>query len=105
MLANEGFGTLEYEFLNSTNVSSKSTVKVIDNNEEMKRYKVAVKGDVDANGRITVTDVLETARAALKARTFDDIEFIAADLDESERITVTEVLEMATRALGQGGSI
>ena len=105
MLANEGFGTLEYEFLNSTNVSSKSTVKVVDNNEEMKRYKVAVKGDVDANGRITVTDVLETARAALKARTFDDIEFIAADLDESERITVTDVLEMATRALGQGGSI
>ena len=105
ILANEGFGILKYNFNNLANVATKSLVTVTENDEVMKKYTVVVKGDVDSNGRITVTDVLETAHAALKSRTFDEFEFIAADLDYSNRITVTDVLEIANRALAQGGSI
>lgn len=105
LLANEGFGVLNFKISTKNNVGTKSVVQVLNNDVEMKKYTVVVKGDVDSNGRITVTDVLETASAALQAKTFDDIEFIAADLDDSERITVTDVLEIANRALVQGGSI
>ena len=105
LLANEGFGVLNFKILSQTNVGTKSLVQVLNNETEMKKYTIVVKGDIDGNGRITVSDVLETASAALQAKSFDEIEFIAADLDNSERITVTDVLEIASRALAQGGSI
>ena len=105
VLANEGVGILNFKFLTETNVGTKSVVQVLNNDTEMKKYTVVVKGDVDANARITVTDVIETAYYSLNARTFDDVEFIAADLDNNEKVTVTDVLEIATKALMQGGSI
>ena len=105
VLANEGVGILNFKFLTETNVGTKSVVQVLNNDTEMKKYTVVVKGDVDANARITVTDVIETAYYSLNARTFNDIEFIAADLDNNEKVTVTDVLEIATKALMQGGSI
>ncbi len=102
LLANQNSGTLGFDFLNSQVVGTKSRVNVLENNIIMKNYVVVVKGDIDANARITITDAIEAAYYSLNARTFDKYELIAADLDENDNITITDAWEIARKALEQG---
>lgn len=98
VLANN-VGILGFDIKTTLNVGTSSKITVKEAEELKKEYVVILKGDVDGNGRITVTDVVKTAYAALGENIFNEFETIAADIDENARVTVTDVVKIAYRAL------
>lgn len=100
-----GIGTIELVLGNYNNVPNKTDINIIDANEIKNSYKVIVKGDVNGNANITITDAIEAAYYSLNAKTLDEYEIIAADLNNSNTITITDVYLIAKMALEQGGNI
>ena len=98
VLANNA-GILGFDIKTTLNVGTNSKITVKEAEELKKEYLIILKGDVDGNGRITVTDVVKTAYAALGENIFNEFETIAADIDENARVTVTDVVKIAYRAL------
>lgn len=92
-------GILGFDIKTTLNVGTNSKITVKEAEELKKEYVIILKGDVDGNGRVTVTDVVKTAYAALGENIFDEFETIAADIDENSRVTVTDVVKIAYRAL------
>ena len=97
-LANN-FGTLTFELGNYEYVPNKAIVRVTDNNAARKEYRVIVKGDVNNNGAITVTDVVKAAYYSLEVIELDEYEVMAADINNSNTITVTDVYLIAMKSL------
>ena len=98
VLANN-VGILGFDIKTTLNVGTSSKITVKEAEELKKEYVIILKGDVDGNGCVTVTDVVKTAYAALGENIFDEYETIAADIDENNRVTVTDVVKIAYRAL------
>lgn len=98
VLANN-VGILGFDIKTTLNVGTNSKITVKEAEELKKEYVIILKGDVDGNGRITVTDVVKAAYAALGENIFNEFETIAADIDENARVTVTDVVKIAYRAL------
>ena len=92
-------GTLVFELGNYDKVPNKAIVKVTENDETLKEYKVIVRGDVNSNGAITVTDVVMTAYYALDSIELDEDQVMAADANGNNLITVTDVYMIAMKAL------
>ena len=92
-------GTLVFELGNYDKVPNKAIVKVTENDETLKEYKVIVRGDVNSNGAITVTDVVMTAYYALDSIELDADQVMAADANGNNLITVTDVYMIAMKAL------
>ncbi|MBQ7645977.1 MAG: GBS Bsp-like repeat-containing protein [Clostridia bacterium] len=75
-------------------VGTGSTVKIYDDDgNEVKSYKVKLKGDIDGDGRITATDYLKV-RTMFKSpsSTLRDIQKKAADINEDGRYTVFDYI-------------
>ena len=97
-------GTIEFNNLNYQFVPNKSKVVVTDSeNNVQKEYDVVVKGDVNGNGAITVTDVVMTAYYSLESIDLDNLEALAADENGNGKVTVTDVYLIAMKAL-EGGN-
>ena len=97
-------GTIQINNLNYQFVPNKSKVIVTDNNNMVqKEYDVVVKGDVNGNGAITVTDVVMTAYYSLESIELDNLEALAADENNNGKVTVTDVYLIAMKAL-EGGN-
>ncbi len=92
-------GTLVYNFGNHENVPNGAVVSVTDNNATQKEYHVIVKGDVNNNGAITVTDVAMSAYYALDSLNLSEYQEMAADINNNNVVTVTDVNMIAIRAL------
>ena len=61
-------------------------------------YEIAVRGDIDGNGKVTVTDLSMLNQTLVKKITLTGIKVKAADIDYSGKITVTD-LSMMNQAL------
>lgn len=92
-------GTLEFDLGNYSYVPNKGIVRVTDDNETQKEYKIIVKGDVSGNGVITVTDVVRAAYYSLESIELDEDEVMAADVNSNNAVTVTDVYLIAMKAL------
>ncbi len=97
-LANN-LGTLVFGLGNYENVPNGAVVSVTDNNTTQKEYHVIVKGDVNNNGAITVTDVAMSAYYALDSLELSEYQEMAADINNNNVVTVTDVNMIAIRAL------
>ena len=95
-------GTLEFDTKDYTKVPNKAKVIVTDNDQIQKEYDVIVKGDINGNSAITVTDVILAAYASLDSIELDELEELAADINSNGKITVTDVYLIAVQAL-EGG--
>ena len=103
-LANN-FGTLVFNLGDYSRVPNKATVTVTDNNEVQKEYTVIVKGDVNGNSSLTITDAIEAAYYSLNAKELDEYQQLAADVNNNNSVTITDVYLIARMALEQGGNI
>ena len=54
-------------------------------------YEIAVKGDIDGNGKITATDLSTLNQVLIKKITLTGIRKKAADIDGNEKITATDL--------------
>ena len=61
-------------------------------------YEIAVRGDVDGNGIVTVTDLSMVNQVIVKSLTLTGVKQIAADTDYNGEITVTD-LSMVNQAI------
>ena len=93
------FGTLVFNTGSYNKVPNKASIIVTDNGETQKEYKVIVKGDINGNGAITVTDVVMAAYYSLESIDLDQEEGMAADVNSNGAVTVTDVYMIAMRAL------
>ena len=96
-------GTLEIDANNRNKVPNKARILVKDNGEVQKEYDVVVKGDINNNGAITVTDVILAAYYSLESIELDEYEILAADINNNKKVTVTDVYLIAMKAL-EGGN-
>jgi len=72
-------------------LKTRYVVKLVINNTVYDQLIITLKGDVDGNGYVTVTDVTKIRNVVLKKDTFDVIGTAAADIDMNTYITVTDV--------------
>ena len=63
----------------------------IDNNGVKTEYEIAVRGDIDGNGKITATDLSTLNQAIIKKIKLTGIREKAADIDCNGRITATDL--------------
>lgn len=103
-LANN-LGTLEFDFGSYSRVPNKAVVRVTDNGETQKEYNIIVKGDVNGNSSVTITDAIEAAYYSLNAKELDEYQQLAADVNNSNSVTITDVYLIARAALEQGGNL
>ncbi len=54
-------------------------------------YEIAVRGDIDGNGKITIADLSTLNQAVIKKITLTGIRQKAADIDENGKITATDL--------------
>ena len=67
-------------------------------NGETKEYEIVVRGDIDGNGKITVTDLSMLNQHIVRRITLTGVKEKAADIEYSGKITVTD-LSMMNQAL------
>ncbi len=103
-LANN-LGTLVFDLGNYSRVPNGAIVRVTDEDETQKEYRVIVKGDVNGNASLTITDAIEAAYYSLNAKELDQYAQMAADINNSNSVTITDVYLIAKAALEQGGNI
>lgn len=70
-------------------VGTNMTIKVTKDDEEI-IITAVVMGDIDGNGKVTISDWSEMNKVVLKERTLEGAQFKAADLDDNEKITVSD---------------
>ena len=78
------------EVSNDKLVGTGYTVKV-EKNGETYEYQVAVKGDLDGDGKVSVTDLSMMNQAIVGKKNLAEIVKTAADLDTSEKLTITDL--------------
>ena len=61
---------------------------------------VSLKGDVDGDGEVGVTDALASLRMALEPKEYYDSEKRPADIDGDGEVTVSDTLRIMRRAAG-----
>ena len=61
---------------------------------------IVVTGDVDGDGRITITDVVKLQRYTVSACELDEAAMMAGDIDGDGRITITDVVQAAQVTVG-----
>ena len=57
-------------------------------------YDIAVRGDLDGNGKITITDLSTLNSIYVNKKNVEEIRKKAADLDYSGKITITDISMM-----------
>ncbi len=61
---------------------------------EKQEYLCIVKGDIDGNGKISITDVVKANLYSVHIQTPNDMQKIAADINEDGKITITDVVQL-----------
>ncbi len=59
-----------------------------------KEYTIIVKGDIDGNGKISITDLVKMKLYSVHLQELDEIEKIAADLNGDSKITITDIVQL-----------
>ena len=62
---------------------------------------IVVTGDVNGDGRITITDVVKLQNYAANAGDLDGAAMMAGDINGDGRITITDVVQAAQVTVGQ----
>lgn len=74
-----------------------STGMTLENEENT--YKIVVKGDVNGDGKITITDVVKTKLHTLNLRLLENEYFKAADVNENGEITISDLVSINLASL------
>lgn len=64
---------------------------IVEKNGETYEYEIAVRGDLDGNGKVTATDLSTLNQVLIKKIKLEGIKAIAADIDGNEKITATDL--------------
>ena len=99
-------GTAEVVNLNGNTISAEDFVGTgyklkITLNGETKEYEIVVRGDIDGNGKITVTDLSMLNQAIVKRVTLTGVKEEAADINYDGKITVTDLSMMNQNIVGK----
>ena len=70
-------------------VGSKMTLKM-----GGKTYKLVVIGDIDGNGKITITDLVKMNLYSVKLMSLTDDEIKAADVNNDKKISITDLVQL-----------
>lgn len=70
-------------------VGTGMTIKVTKDNKEI-RLTAVVMGDLDGNGKVTISDFATINKVLAKLTTLEGAEFLAADLDDNKDITISD---------------
>lgn len=95
------------------NIETKLTIEVYDKNNQNivnadeliktnmkakigdKTYTLIVAGDLDGNGRITITDLVRAKLYTVHLIDLGETEIIAADINNDNRVTITDIVNIA----------
>ena len=80
-------------------VGTGMTLQVTKDKEKIE-LQIAVMGDLDGNGKVTITDLSVLNQTLLQTTTLENEYKIAADLDENNNITVTDLSTINKMLLG-----
>ncbi len=61
---------------------------------EEKQYTLVLIGDINRDGEISITDLVQLKLFSVNLRTPDTVERIAADMDGNNRITITDLVKL-----------
>lgn len=75
--------------ITSDDVIMTTGMRIKFNNDE---YQVVVKGDVDGNGKISITDLVKLNLYNVHIKTPSELEKIAADINEDGKISITDLV-------------
>ncbi len=64
------------------------------------QYPLSVLGDLDADGKISVGDMLKARNKILGTSELSDMQFLSADIDGDGRITIGDLLKIRNHLLG-----
>ncbi len=64
---------------------------VVEKDGETYEYEIAVRGDLDGNGKVTATDLSTLNQAIIKKIKLEGVKALAADIDGNEKITATDL--------------
>ena len=73
---------------------------VISGTKESKTYNIAVRGDLNGDGEITVLDLLKCQKHLLGSIVLSGTQFYAADTNYDNEITVLDLLKIQKHILG-----
>ena len=89
-----------YTRVNAAKADSGYNFVVPDYSENMK-FVVAVKGDLDGNGTITIAEAAQVKAAQLGKLSLNSVQKLAADLDGNGSITIAEAAQIKAAQLGK----
>ena len=67
---------------------------------ENQEYIMIVKGDIDGNGKITITDVVKSNLYNVNIQNPNEIEHIAADINGDGKISITDCVQVNLVSVG-----
>ena len=90
---------------NSKLISTGMTVKIEINNVEYDSLKIVVRGDIDGDGIIAMTDYIALKSLLLGENNFDFIKTMASDLDYDGVLTMADYIKLKSFILGEINSL
>ena len=76
-------------------------VVVVEGEENYKLYKIGVKGDINKDGIIDVSDILQLNQYRLGKKELDEEQKIVADVDENNEININDIFTINKYRLGK----
>lgn len=78
---------------NNTKIGTGMNLQVILNDEKVE-YIAIVKGDIDGNGKISITDLIKTKLQIANIKKLSEIEKMAADINRDGRVNITDLVKL-----------
>ena len=86
----------ERELIKTDNLVTGSEIQT----NGLNNYTLIVTGDVNYDGEVTVTDLLNVKKQLVGLIQLEDIELIAADINDDTKITITDILKIKRNIVG-----
>lgn len=86
--------------ISKNNHTTRECLVAVGNSAENTDFKINPIGDIDGNGRITVSDYVTALRCAKATLKLDEYEFLCADVDSNGKITVSDYVKILSHVKG-----
>ena len=88
------YGTLKTASTYGSNIGTLSKLNAIYNGNTLKSLTVIVKGDIDPNGKFSITDVVNLCDQLFGKAKLSEYQKIAADMNSDSKYTITDVVKL-----------
>ena len=88
------YGDLKTLNTYGSNIGTLSELAVFYNNNMIKDLTVIVKGDIDPNGKFSITDVVNLCNLLFGKAKLSEYQKIAADMNNDSKYSITDVVKL-----------